>query len=200
VKFDLIEGRTWTESVKNSAVENIWSWEGGKAFPLQAWTGPECSRRLRHMKVVRSALRTGRLYPQEIFLVLISVTGWVDPRAIVLPEGLCQWKIPMTPSGVEPRDEREEVTRRWRRLYWSSDIWIFTSRRLRLVRRVARMEGKEMHSQLLKETWRNGVVWFIGVPENLWGRVKPEGGWLARTGLVAGRVSQAAVLGVTSFL
>jgi hypothetical protein len=52
----------------------------GKVISVQAWKGPQGSRSLRlprfldswHMKVVKSALRTGHLYP-EISLVLIPV-------------------------------------------------------------------------------------------------------------------------------
>jgi len=55
----------------------------GKAVPLQARMGPEGSRKIRFPHFVTtaqdggtwSALRTDRLYPQEILLVLISVRG-----------------------------------------------------------------------------------------------------------------------------
>jgi hypothetical protein len=42
------------------------------------------------------------LYPQGRFLVLISIRGCVDPRAIVRLEGLGKLKNPMTSSGIKP--------------------------------------------------------------------------------------------------
>ena len=54
------------------------------------------------MVVSLSALRTGRLYPQEMFLVLIFTKGFVDPRAIVLQEGNMSLKVAVTPPGIDP--------------------------------------------------------------------------------------------------
>jgi hypothetical protein len=59
------------------------------------WTGMLCL-------VTWCVAISDQITHQEIFLVLTSVRGWVKPRTTVRPEGLCQWQIPMTPSGIEP--------------------------------------------------------------------------------------------------
>jgi hypothetical protein len=75
----------------------ISNYRPGKAFRVPGGWGFQISRLLAHEggKVVSPLPPTK--YSWYSFLLEA-----VDPRAIVLPEGLCQWKIPMTSSGVEP--------------------------------------------------------------------------------------------------
>jgi hypothetical protein len=73
----------------------------GQALRVPGGRGSQMSRQSAHEggKVVSPTRRPPS--PQETFLVLNFVRGWVNPRAIVRPEELCQLKIPTTPSEIE---------------------------------------------------------------------------------------------------
>jgi len=83
-------------------------WVKGKTIPVEAQRVPgswasQISRQSAHEggKVVICTHRPP-LPSKEIFLFLISIRDWDDSRAIVREVGLCQWKIIVTPSGIQP--------------------------------------------------------------------------------------------------
>ena len=87
----------------------------GKAVPLQAWSGPEGSRKLRFPDFMTTAQDGGKvvslthrspLPPRKYTWYSFLLEAESTSRAIVRPEGLCHWKIPITSSVIEPATYR----------------------------------------------------------------------------------------------
>jgi hypothetical protein len=95
VKFGLWHQRYKSKAIPVQAVVALRVVRGWGSHNLETF-GPQMVARL-------SALHAGRFLPPGKFLVLISVRGWVDPRAMVRLEGLGKLKK-STSSGIRTGD------------------------------------------------------------------------------------------------
>ena len=77
----------WTESV-------VW----GQALKVLGGSGSQISRLSSRV----GGKVSSPTHRPHLSLVFIPARGWVEPKAIVLLEGLCKLKFSMTRSGIEP--------------------------------------------------------------------------------------------------
>jgi len=75
----------------------------GQALRVPGGWGSQISRHLAHEggKVV-SPMHRPPLLPRKYSWYSFLLRAESTPGAMVWPEGLCQWKIPVTPLGMEP--------------------------------------------------------------------------------------------------
>ena len=82
----------------------------GKAVPLQTWTGPEGSKKLRFPDFVTtvqdggrlSALRTGRLFPRKYSWFSFLLEAESTPEPYCDRKDFMSMKNPLTLAGIEP--------------------------------------------------------------------------------------------------
>ena len=96
--------KKWRASIYSSFVMVKQShYRPGQALRVPGGWGSQISRQSAHEggKIVSPTHRPP-LLPRKYSWYSCLLQAESAPRAIMWPEGLCQWKIPITPSGIKP--------------------------------------------------------------------------------------------------